>query len=377
MKKILEICPYSEGICGVYQRVKQESEELKKRGYDVTIFSSNITKGTNKITKSQDKYKSINIQRFKAKKIIGESFMNWNFKTELIKLNPQIIIVHNYRHLHTTKVLRYIKTLKNKPKIFLVTHAPFVEKNTTRKWYEDILVTLYDKTIGKKTINKFDKIITISEWELPILKKIGTKTEKIKQVPNMIPNDFFKIKKTDKKNKIFEILFLGRIAPVKNLETIFYAIKELSVHLTIIGTAEKEYKKKLDGIIKKEKIKNITFKAPIYNLKDKINAFDSCDLFILPSIREAFPQSLIEAMARGKIVVSSNTNGAKEIIQNKINGFLFKIKNYKELKQIINEIRTKLNKKEKEKIKKEAIKSCEKFKIETVINTLEEIINEK
>ena len=47
--KILELCPYSAGGCGVWQRVKQESLELKKLGHDIKIFSSNFEKGTDKI----------------------------------------------------------------------------------------------------------------------------------------------------------------------------------------------------------------------------------------------------------------------------------------------------------------------------------------
>ena len=40
--KILELTNFSAGICGVWQRVKQESLELSKRGHTVIIFSSNF-----------------------------------------------------------------------------------------------------------------------------------------------------------------------------------------------------------------------------------------------------------------------------------------------------------------------------------------------
>jgi hypothetical protein len=46
--KILEICPFSAGACGVWQRVKQKSIELAKKGYEVRVFSSYFEKETNK-----------------------------------------------------------------------------------------------------------------------------------------------------------------------------------------------------------------------------------------------------------------------------------------------------------------------------------------
>jgi hypothetical protein len=37
--KILQVCPYSSGICGVFQRVKQDSIDLEKIGYSICSFS--------------------------------------------------------------------------------------------------------------------------------------------------------------------------------------------------------------------------------------------------------------------------------------------------------------------------------------------------
>jgi len=78
--KILEVCPFSAGVCGVWQRVKQEAEGLSKEGYQVTVFSSNITKGTNKIAKTNENLNKVKIKRFSSKKLGGESFMIWNFE---------------------------------------------------------------------------------------------------------------------------------------------------------------------------------------------------------------------------------------------------------------------------------------------------------
>jgi glycosyltransferase involved in cell wall biosynthesis len=105
-------------------------------------------------------------------------------------------------------------------------------------------------------------------------------------------------------------------------------------------------------------------------LQEKIKKIDSAKIFVLPSKSEAMPQSLIEAMSRGKIVISSNNQGSKELIENNKNGFLFKIGDEKELAEEINLALSKPH----EEIKKSAIKSVERFKWDLLIKKLEKII---
>ena len=67
----------------------------------------------------------------------------------------------------------------------------------------------------------------------------------------------------------------------------------------------------------------------------KIKLIDDVRIFVLPSKREAMPQALIEAMARRKVVISSATDGGKELVQADKTGLLFEIGNYKKLAELI------------------------------------------
>ena len=232
-------------------------------------------------------------------------------------------------------------------------------------FFQTILVFLYDFFIGEKKINDFDKVISIAKWEEPYLEKLGVKKEKIVYIPNGIPDEFFEIKTKKGKN----ILFLGRISPVKNLEILIKAMKKTNLQLDIIGPVEKDYKERLERLVKTLNLSNISFKPPIYNLKEKIFLIDNYEIFVLPSKREAMPQSLIETMAREKIVISSDNTGSKEIINNNNNGFLFQIGNKEELSNIIKNIQS-LNESEKKQIKIQARRTSEKFKWSKLINKL-------
>lgn len=373
--KILEVAPFSAGVCGLWARIHAESQLLAKK-HNVYVFSSNIKRGSGKheIADVYEEIGGVKIHRFPARFHIGENTYFWNFEKDALKLKPDVIITHAYRHFYSSAALKISKKLKIP--CFLVTHAPFVELKT-RGFYLSLLAFLYDKLIGKNTINSYDKVLTITKWELPYLLKIGCKKEKIEYSPNGVPDEFFKIKSREKNNGIKKILFLGRVAPIKDIETLIKAVKLLrdagiNVCVEIVGPIEEEYGKTLRNLIHKYNVTNIQFLGPVYDLKTKINIIDTADVFVLPSKREAMPQALIEAMARGKIIIASKTLGSTEIIKDCKNGFLFDIGNAKQLSEKVAYILKNYNKLKN--IKKEAIKTSKQFAWSVLIKKIEDLV---
>jgi glycosyltransferase involved in cell wall biosynthesis len=55
------------------------------------------------------------------------------------------------------------------------------------------------------------------------------------------------------------------------------------------------------------------------------------DCIVLPSYREGTPRSLLEAAAMAKPIITTNTVGCKEVVENGINGFLCEVKNAQDL----------------------------------------------
>ena len=371
-KKILEICNFSAGISGVWSRVLEESKILSKKN-EVWIFSSNLKNEYEK-AKSHDKIGKIKIRRFPVKFRIGYALF-FNFYKELLKLKPDVIIAHGFRKPYLNQVIRAKKELEKKGKkikIFLVTHAPFLEEGLRNKFIE-FIIECYDFFYAKKILNSFDKIIAITKWEIPYLLKLGCKREKIVYIPNTISREFFNKKKVKKiKGKI---LFFGAINQIKNLETLIIACSKIkNCTLDITGQSNKLYLDKLKKLARKLKV-NVEFNGPIYDIEEKIKKIDSCEIFVLPSKREGLPISLIEAMARGKIVISSDTEGGKELIENGKNGFLFKKEDFNKLASIL---RFCLDNKNSDYIRKIQKKAKEKAKeySEYYLNQLQKIIAE-
>ena len=133
------------------------------------------------------------------------------------------------------------------------------------------------------------------------IRELGFK-QPIAVVPNGI--DLPEIKEIKKDNKTFKkLLFLGRIHPIKGIDNLLMAWKEVqNIHqdwiLEIVGPNNYNYLSELHRIIKNLQLKRVIFSEEIHG-EEKNKKYQSADLFILPSHSENFGVSVAEALSNG------------------------------------------------------------------------------
>ncbi len=79
--------------------------------------------------------------------------------------------------------------------------------------------------------------------------------------------------------------------------------------------------------------KNVKYLGFRTDMKELISI---CDVFVLPSYREGIPRTLLEAASMAKPIVTTNSVGCREIVQDGKNGFLVPIKDHISLAKKIN-----------------------------------------
>lgn len=113
------------------------------------------------------------------------------------------------------------------------------------------------------------------------------------------------------------ILFVGKLHPYKDpltlIRAISIAIKYIKdIYLIIIGSGE--LLKETEREIKRLKISKHVEILPWVN-EEKLKLFyNAADIFVLPSVNEAFGLVLLEALASGLPVIASNTGACPEIL---------------------------------------------------------------
>lgn len=105
------------------------------------------------------------------------------------------------------------------------------------------------------------------------------------------------------------VLSLGRLHPKKNLEyfiELWAALEDdfKDWRLRIIGPDEGNYRSKLEARAKQLRTQRVSIEDPLFG-EDKAHAFQSADLFVLPSLNENFALTVSEALAGGTPVLSS------------------------------------------------------------------------
>ncbi len=168
-------------------------------------------------------------------------------------------------------------------------------------------------------------IIAQTSFAKSILKK-KTKSNRIYVINNPVNI----INKTDDK-EIDLIVSVGRLSAEKGhkyLIKAFSMIKNKDWKLALIGDgSQRQY---LENLVSDLSLNGrVIFLGSLTNFSKYLT---QAKIFILPSLKEGFPNSLVEAMAMGKATISSDFfDGDNEIIDNEINGILVSPGNINEL----------------------------------------------
>lgn len=179
------------------------------------------------------------------------------------------------------------------------------------------------------------------------LKELALKTKKLKIdiIYNGVDTNEFKPLKNKKQNKVLTLISTGRLISRKGYQYLIPALPK-NVKLQLIGNGD--YLSKLKKLDFK---KNVEFIGSIKHSEIK-KYLQNADIFVLPSLNEGMSNSILEAMACGLPIITTNTGGSQELING--NGFIVKKKNSKELRDTINKYlkNPKLIKKHSEKSRK-------------------------
>ena len=115
-----------------------------------------------------------------------------------------------------------------------------------------------------------------------------------------------------------KIIYVGFINNNKGLLVLLHALKCLKdenfdIQLNVVGVfTDKNYEQHIIQYIKDNKLNNNVIFHGWKNHFELSAILQEMDIFILPSKAENLPVSIAEAMASGKIVISTNVGGIRK-----------------------------------------------------------------
>jgi glycosyltransferase involved in cell wall biosynthesis len=244
------------------------------------------------------------------RKSLGRVLLNsWNFRWR-----PEIIHIQGY----TTTLLFVIDWAhaKGVPVMYEEHQTPDPQFN----WWKGF----------ESTINKADRVIAVSEKSADGLRKVCKVTRPIVVRNPLLSDPFdssgFQKNYNSKDGKPFTITTVARLYVTKGLTHLLDTaalVKKTHPHIEFKVYGEGELRGEL--LAKAESLgldgENI-FMGAFTSREELTRIMNDTDIFLLSSILEGQPLVIVEAMAYGCPIVSTNVGGIPELITDGVNGLL-------------------------------------------------------
>jgi glycosyltransferase involved in cell wall biosynthesis len=207
------------------------------------------------------------------------------------------------------------------------------------------------KVTVRRTVERAAAVLTPSEFSrTAILKHYDLDESKVVAVPNAVSSEFRPLDRFTAQatlEKTFGIrgpfvLTVGDLQPRKNhlgllkaFEDVVRAHPQLSHRLVFVGK-ETWYSKDLHHAVRQSGIAERVHFTGFVDDADLVQFYAACDLFVFPSFYEGFGLPILEAMACGRAVASSDTSAMPEVADGA--GILFDPRSQEQMARAIRDI---------------------------------------
>lgn len=163
--------------------------------------------------------------------------------------------------------------------------------------------------------------VAVSPYVIEELRAKGFDTGKAVVIENPISDDFFEVEKEEDNL----ILYPATINPLKNQLGFLKAVsiikdKLKDYKIVFAGSKDSGYYSMLRKFVEKNGLNAVFLGKVPYN--QMLRLYSKASLVALTSFQETLPMAVLEALATGTPVLTSNVGGLKYVVKDSFNGFL-------------------------------------------------------
>jgi glycosyltransferase involved in cell wall biosynthesis len=301
--KIIQVISYyPPHLGGMENCAAQIAEGLADKGYTVSVYTSDRGYSQDAVPDTKFPIHYLKSIEFAHTPIIFTLFFR------LLALPRDSLIHLHVAQAFSPEIVYLISKWKG---ISYIAHIHYIANPSSRWGF--LFLRPYKKWFLKRVLKSAAEIICLSESQKKfIASEYALPLESIIVIPNGVADKYFTEKKASE-NAVPHLLFVGRLVSVKNLPLLIEAVSQMqaSINLDIVG--EGEERDNLEALIQKYELQNVKLHGKKTG-KELLELYRSADIFVLPSLQEAFPLAILEALAAGLPVVAFDLPEIRQIL---------------------------------------------------------------
>ncbi|WJG10404.1 glycosyltransferase family 4 protein [Aliiglaciecola sp. LCG003] len=302
--KILRIYPFlPPNPGGMEKHILRLSEEQIKQGHDVTLaFSDGLAVSSHDIKLKFS---------FSLRKVRPQSLRDLIFYLRLSQKIRKNKLTYDVIHIHGAwSAFFFAKLIKRVSKARVVMgsiHGQIPKSYLSRLIYKFVSSSIdVVYCTGLEDVNFLKKnIVSKSYWRT-----------------SGVDESFYIVDKLNSQQKEIDVISVGSFVEVKNHKLIVDIADKLP-HLKFCLVGDGPLFDKIKDLLAERNILNVSLMGNL-DYAQVANLMKSSSIFLMTSLSEGTPTSMLEAMASGNVVITSNSNDFSSIFANEKEGFVLK-----------------------------------------------------
>ncbi|HTX43883.1 MAG TPA: glycosyltransferase family 4 protein [Methanocella sp.] len=316
------IYPYIKG--GAEKRIYEFSSRLKEK-HEVHVFGIQWWEGPPVIKKDGITYHGVckpkKLYRGGRRSVTEALAFGLALAMPLLRDGYDVIDCnqHPYFSIFTCKLASLLKG----GRLYVTWHEVWGDY-----WYEYMgFMGFFGKLIERVSMGMPDRIIAVSGQTAAALERMGVKKDRVLVVPNGISVEAIgRIKEGER----HDVVFAGRLIRDKHVDVLLKACEAASrsMPLDVLIIGDGPERASLEALASSLGVNGRVTFAGAVDEKALLASVKAARVFILPSTREGFSITTLEALACGVpvITVDGEKNSAKELIEDGVNGVVVGLK---------------------------------------------------
>lgn len=301
------------------------ADRLVREDHQVDVFTSRIGNTANNGYSDQ-----INVNFLPTHGMLWDMNPLTSVFKILVKNHYDIVHVHSYIFFlsNTVALARGMKDFNYVLQFHGgLDHHHLPDDNAKKIRFKD---TVFDNTLGKFTVQRADRLLSVSKTDIPIIKeKFGKDAD---YLPNAVSTDMFRINSNVERRYV---TYIGKFEPWKGfglLPEIFQKVykKNQNIRFRVVGDGSMASGMDWGGL-PVEVINHVC-----HNQIPKI--LDESMVTVLPSYMEGTPTVCLESLAGGVPVVATSVGDTEEVVKHNSSGFVCAPGNVNEIAEAVSTI---------------------------------------